>query len=89
LARESGEWDWPVCLWPRGDLNFLRQGRLRIPRPCANGMNVLMRRTRLERVDERVTAEGSVRRGLGEKLSAFSEIRLIGDSILRRGLIET
>jgi hypothetical protein len=52
-------------------------------------MNVLMRRTRLERVDEGVTAESSVRRGLGEKLSALSEIGLIGDSILGRGLIET
>jgi hypothetical protein len=76
-------------LWPWGDLNFLRQGRLRIPRPRANGMNILMRRTGLERVDERVTTEGSVRRGLGEKLSALSEIGLIGDSILGRGLIET
>jgi hypothetical protein len=52
-------------------------------------MNVLMRRTRLERVDERVTAEGSVRRGLGEKLNALSEIGLIGDSILGQGLIES
>jgi hypothetical protein len=52
-------------------------------------MNILMRRTGLERVDERVMAEGSVQRGLGEKLSALSEIGLIGDSILGRGLIET
>jgi hypothetical protein len=52
-------------------------------------MNVLMRTARLERVYERVTAEGGVRRGLGEKLSALSEVGLIGDSILGRGLIET
>jgi hypothetical protein len=48
-----------------------------------------MRRARLERICERVTAESGVRRGLGEKLSAFSEVGLIGDSILGRGLIET
>jgi hypothetical protein len=70
-------------------MNFLRQGRLGIPRSRANGMNVMARRAKLERICERVTAEGGVRRGLGEKLSAFSEIGLIGNSILRRGLIET
>jgi hypothetical protein len=43
----------------------MSQGRFRIPRPHANGMNVLMRRTIFERVDERVTAEGSVRGGGG------------------------
>jgi hypothetical protein len=47
-------------------------------------MNVMVRRAKLERICERVMAEGGVRRGLGEKLSAFSEIGLIGNSILRR-----
>jgi hypothetical protein len=41
-----------------------------------------MRRTCLERVNERVTAESDVQRGLGKKLSALSEIGLIGDSVL-------
>jgi hypothetical protein len=49
----------------------------------------MVRRTRLERVNERVTTEGGVRRGLGEKLIAFCEIGLVGYNILRRGLIET
>jgi hypothetical protein len=52
-------------------------------------MNVMVRRTRLERVYEGVTTKGGVRRGLGEKLVAFCEIGLVGYSILRRGLIET
>jgi hypothetical protein len=30
------------------------------------GVNVMVRRTRLERIDEGITAEGGVRRGLGE-----------------------
>jgi hypothetical protein len=38
-------------------------------------------RAKLERVNEGVTAEGGVRRGLGEKLITFSEIGLIGNSI--------
>jgi hypothetical protein len=70
-------------------LNFLRQRRLGIPRPRAYGVNVMVRRTRLERVNERVTAEGGVQRGLDEKLVAFCESRLLGYSILGRGLIET
>jgi hypothetical protein len=49
----------------------------------------MVRRTRLERVNEGVTAEGGVRRGLGEKLVAFCEYGLVGHSILGRGLIET
>jgi hypothetical protein len=61
---------------------------LGIPRPRAYVMNVMVRRTRLERVYEGVTAEGGVRRGLGEKLVAFYEIGLVGYSILGRGLIE-
>jgi hypothetical protein len=60
----------------------MRQGRLKIPIPRANGVDVLMRRTCLERVNERVTAESDVQRGLGKKLSALSEIGLIGDSVL-------
>jgi hypothetical protein len=78
LTQESREWDWPVCLWPWGDLNLLRQGRLGIPRSCAYGVDVVVRRARLKRVNEEVTAKGGVRRGLGEKLIAFSEIGLIG-----------
>jgi hypothetical protein len=76
-------------LWPWGDLNFLRQGRLGIPRSRAYGVNVMVRRAKLKRVNEGVTTEGSVRRGLGEKLIAFSEIGLIGNNIFGRGLIET
>jgi hypothetical protein len=37
-------------------------------------MNVMVRRARLERIYEGVTAEVGMRRGLGEKLIAFSEI---------------
>jgi hypothetical protein len=53
------------------------------------GVNVMVRRTILGRVKEGVTAEGGVRRGLGEKLVAFCEYGLVGCSILGRGLIET
>jgi hypothetical protein len=49
----------------------------------------MVRRAKLKRVNEGVTTEGSVRRGLGEKLIAFSEIGLIGNNIFGRGLIET
>jgi hypothetical protein len=45
-------------------------------------MNVMVRRTRLERVDEGITAEGGVRRGLGEKLIVLCEYGLVGYSIL-------
>jgi hypothetical protein len=46
-------------------------------------MNILVRRTSLERVNERVMAESGVWRGLGEKLSALSEVGLIEDSVFR------
>jgi hypothetical protein len=85
LTQESREWDWPVCLWPWGDMSFLRQGRLGIPRSCVYGVDVMVRRARLERVNEGVTAKGGVRRGLGEKLIAFSEIGLVGNSIFGEG----
>jgi hypothetical protein len=49
----------------------------------------MVRMTKLERVNERIMAEGGVRKGLGEKLIAFCEIGLVGYSVLRRGLIET
>jgi hypothetical protein len=52
-------------------------------------MDVMVRRARLERVYEGLTAEGGVRRGLGEKLIALSEIGLIRNSIFWRGLVET
>jgi hypothetical protein len=81
LTLESGGWNWHVCLWPRGDLNFLRQGRLRVPRSRAYGVDVVVRRKRLERVYEGVTAEGGMRRGLCEKLIALNEIGLIGNSV--------
>jgi hypothetical protein len=48
-----------------------------------------VRRARLERVYEGVTAEGGVRRGLGVKLITLSEIGLIGNNIFGGGLIET
>jgi hypothetical protein len=64
-----------------GDLNFLRQGRLGIPRSRAYGVDVVVRMTRFKRVYEGITAEGGVRRGLGEKLIALSEIGLIGHSV--------
>jgi hypothetical protein len=41
----------------------------------------MVRRAKLERVNEGVTAKSGVRRGLGEKLIAFSEIGLIRSSI--------
>jgi hypothetical protein len=49
------------------------------------GVDVMVRRARLERVNEGVTAKGGVRRGLGEKLIAFSEIGLVGNSIFGEG----
>jgi hypothetical protein len=52
-------------------------------------MNVVVRRTRLKGVDERIAAEGGVQRGLGERHVAFCECGLIGHKILRRRLIET
>jgi hypothetical protein len=63
-------------------MNFLRQGGFGIPRSRANGMNVLVRRTRLERAHEGVATESGVQRGLGEKLSALIEVGLVGNSVL-------
>jgi hypothetical protein len=45
-------------------------------------MNILMRRTRLERAHEEIAAESGVRRGLDEKLSALIEVGLVGNSVL-------
>jgi hypothetical protein len=49
----------------------------------------MVQRTRLKRVNERITAEGGVRRGLGEKLVALYETGMVGHSVLGRGLSET
>jgi hypothetical protein len=57
LTRESGEWNWHVGLWPRSYLNLLRQGRFGVPRSHADGVNIMVRRARVKRVDERVATE--------------------------------
>jgi hypothetical protein len=65
-----------------GNLNFLRQGRLGIPRPREYGVNVMLRRTRLERVSVGIKTEGGVRRGLSKRHVAFREYGLVGHSLL-------
>jgi hypothetical protein len=53
-----------------------------------DGVNVMVQRTRLEKVSERITTEGGVRRGLSERHIAFCEYGLVGHRILGRGMIE-
>jgi hypothetical protein len=52
-------------------------------------VNIVVRRARVERVDERIATESGERRGLSEKHVALYDCGLIRDGIFGRRLVET
>jgi hypothetical protein len=50
---------------------------------------MMVQKARLKRVDERITAESGIRKGLSEKHVTLHDCGLVGYGIFRRRLVET